>query len=168
MSQHQELLPCPFCGGPADLYDEQDTIKWISCEGKRCITLDSREGCLELGIPHETTAELVLRWNTRRVPTREPKISQARLFSQLVTLDQVKRASAVGEVQFHLLAKGGLVPDPLQGQSAEHDRLTAAFTEVHYLDLRAKAEAAEILTRHGLEGFEVTLHVTCADSSTKT
>jgi hypothetical protein len=76
------------------------------------------------------------------------KVTHARLFGRLATVNMVKRAAEF--VAFHRLAVDEIVPDPLHGQSDEHDRITAAFTEIYYLDQRVRAEAAEIFARHGL------------------
>lgn len=78
------------------------------------------------------------------------KITHAQVFKGLATVDAVKRVADF--VQFHRLAGDDIIPDPLHGQSDEHDRITAAFTELYYLDQRVRQEAVEIFTRHGLGG----------------
>lgn len=55
----QVLLPCPFCGGPAEIWNAHQNPKrtaWIACMG-RCCVLVSKE--------HETTEEAIQAWNTR-------------------------------------------------------------------------------------------------------
>ena len=56
-----------------------------------------------------------------------------RILSTKEDLDLVKQGIDVGDVQFHLLAHNQK-PDPLIGQSSQHDRLTAAINELHDLD----------------------------------
>lgn len=54
-----ELLPCPFCGGKAELWrahPHPDRAAWIACMGK-CSVLVSKE--------HKTDAEAISAWNTR-------------------------------------------------------------------------------------------------------
>jgi hypothetical protein len=80
--------------------------------------------------------------------TQNGKVAHASVFNGLATLDLVKHGT--DSWQFHRLEGDRLNPDPLHGQSEEHDRLTAAFTELHYLDQKIRAEVAEIFARHGL------------------
>ena len=81
--------------------------------------------------------------------------------NKTLTLDLVKRAYEVGEVQPHRLW-GDEIQSPLQGQSAEHDNLVAAFSELHRLDKSLREQARAIFERHGLSehGFaaSVTFH----------
>ncbi|OOY15107.1 Lar family restriction alleviation protein [Thioclava sp. DLFJ4-1] len=54
-----ELLPCPFCGGPAELWQAQDNRPaWIACMG-RCVVLISKE--------HATNEDAIKTWNTRAI-----------------------------------------------------------------------------------------------------
>lgn len=70
------------------------------------------------------------------------------LFAQPVTVADVKYVHEAIAFQPHHNPDPG--PDPFQGQGEEHDRLTAAFTELHHLDQRVRAEAAALFERHGL------------------
>jgi hypothetical protein len=71
-------------------------------------------------------------------------------FAAPVTVADVKDAYEAVRLQPHHNPDPG--PDPFQGQGEEHDRLTAAFTELHHLDQRVRAEAAALFERHGLGG----------------
>lgn len=52
-----ELLPCPFCGGPAELWRAHNQRPaWVGCMG-RCAVLVTRE--------HKTDAEAIATWNRR-------------------------------------------------------------------------------------------------------
>jgi Lar family restriction alleviation protein len=54
-----KLKPCPFCGGPAELWragTHPDRAAWIACMGK-CSVLISKE--------HKTDEEAIAAWNTR-------------------------------------------------------------------------------------------------------
>lgn len=71
MHTHEDLAPCPICGGPATLYPDQSGPGWVACDGHDggCVTMDGRDGIPEEGIPHETPAELRARWNRRTTLT---------------------------------------------------------------------------------------------------
>ena len=52
-----ELLPCPFCGGDADIWRASgERTAWVACMG-RCSVLVSKE--------YTTDAEAIAAWNTR-------------------------------------------------------------------------------------------------------
>ncbi len=55
----KELLPCPFCGGKAEIWkahpENPKRNAWIACMGK----------CVVMTKEHETTEEAVKAWNTR-------------------------------------------------------------------------------------------------------
>ena len=71
---HEDLAPCPICGGPATLYPDQSGAGWVACDApqSRCVTMDGYDGIPEEGIPHETDTELRARWNRRTdSPARE-------------------------------------------------------------------------------------------------
>jgi len=52
------LLPCPFCGGPAEIWRaREDRPSWIACMGQ-CVVLVTR--C------HSTDAAAIASWNTRK------------------------------------------------------------------------------------------------------
>lgn len=58
-SSLNDLLPCPFCGGPAEMWNAFSNPKrpaWIACMG-RCAVLVTDE--------HKTTEEAIKTWNTR-------------------------------------------------------------------------------------------------------
>jgi hypothetical protein len=82
--------------------------------------------------------------------------------NKTLTLDLVKRAYEVGGVQPHQLWGDDIQPDLFQGQSAEHDNLVAAFSELHRLDKNLREQARAIFERRGLSehGFaaSVTFH----------
>ena len=61
MTDHT-LLPCPFCGGEAEIWRASADPKrpaWVGCMG-RCAVLVSRE--------YETTEEAIAAWNRRTPP----------------------------------------------------------------------------------------------------
>lgn len=50
-----ELLPCPFCGGPTETWD--DGVFWhVICKSEDCAAMSS---------PCFTEAEAIAAWNTR-------------------------------------------------------------------------------------------------------
>ena len=63
-----ELLPCPFCGGQAELHQTYDmetkeVIGWfVWCNNKRC-------ECMPETNDHFTEAEAIAAWNTRAATT---------------------------------------------------------------------------------------------------
>ncbi len=62
------LLPCPFCGGEAEIWRaHMERTAWIGCMGK-CSVLVSRE--------YKTDAEAIAAWNTR-APTDHERTVQA-------------------------------------------------------------------------------------------
>lgn len=73
-----------------------------------------------------------------------------RLIHTKEDLDLVKKGIDVGTVQFHLLVNSEN-PDPLIGQSSQHDRLTAAINELHELDLEVRERAKDIFKKYGFE-----------------
>ncbi len=71
---HEDLAPCPFCGGPAALYDDPSGPGWIACDAPtdRCVEMSGKDGMPEAGFPHETHDSLRARWNRRAdSPARE-------------------------------------------------------------------------------------------------
>jgi hypothetical protein len=73
------------------------------------------------------------------------------VFNCIVTPDlfsNIKQASEVGDVQFHRLLTSDA--DPFSGQDEFHDRLTAAFNEIHDLDQEVRARTSDIFTKYGL------------------
>ena len=53
----QDLKPCPFCGGPAELWQALDgRPAWVACLG-RCSVLVTRD--------HTTTEDAIAAWNRR-------------------------------------------------------------------------------------------------------
>lgn len=64
---HDDLAPCPFCGGPAALYDDPSGPGWVACDGPTgpCIEMMGKDGMPEDGFPHETHEQLRARWNRR-------------------------------------------------------------------------------------------------------
>ena len=65
MTDHT-LLPCPFCGGEAEIWRASADPKrpaWVGCMG-RCAVLVSRE--------YETTEEAIAAWNRRTPPAAVP------------------------------------------------------------------------------------------------
>lgn len=52
-----DLKPCPFCGGPAEMWRAHEKRRaWIACMG-RCAVLITRE--------HDTDEQAAACWNTR-------------------------------------------------------------------------------------------------------
>lgn len=67
MITHEKLLPCPFCGGEAEIWRASADPKrpaWVGCMG-RCAVLVSRE--------YETTEEAIAAWNRRTPPAAGPE-----------------------------------------------------------------------------------------------
>lgn len=64
MSETQELLPCPFCGGEADVRMYQDESLW-----SHAIVTKTQVGCNECDYSFATEPgyeiEALDRWNTR-------------------------------------------------------------------------------------------------------
>lgn len=64
-----DLLPCPFCGGPAELWRANETHKlkaWIACMGRCAVLITSQ---------HTTDDEARKVWNTR-VPIESKEADQ--------------------------------------------------------------------------------------------
>lgn len=59
-----ELLPCPFCGGEADLIDMSDAYERECWVAHQCPSGASAET-----YSYETAAEAIAAWNTRAVET---------------------------------------------------------------------------------------------------
>ena len=76
--------------------------------------------------------------------------SHMRLFTKVITLAGVKEAMNLVDAQIHRLSEDCVQPDPFHGQSEEHDRVVAAFTELYYLDQRVREEASAVFAKHGL------------------
>jgi len=69
MTDHN-LLPCPFCGGEAEIWRASADPKrpaWVGCMG-RCAVLVSRG--------YETTEEAIAAWNRRTPPAAVPDVSK--------------------------------------------------------------------------------------------
>lgn len=63
MTEAPDLLPCPFCGGPAEIWRaHEDRPAWIACMGK-CSVLVSNA--------YKTTEEAITAWNTRATGWRD-------------------------------------------------------------------------------------------------
>jgi replication fork clamp-binding protein CrfC len=84
------------------------------------------------------------------------------VFSHLITTDMlegVKRASEVGNLQFHRF----LTPnaDPFAGQNEFHDRVTAAFNEVAELEQEVCERVSAIFAKYELgdHGFGASISV---------
>lgn len=66
-----ELLPCPFCGGEAELWSGVKHARWsarVSCKDPCC-------GTFKPGISakkNECVAEAIADWNTRAQPCAAP------------------------------------------------------------------------------------------------
>jgi len=58
----EELLPCPFCGGPATGPEPADSTWWIECE--RC----------EFTIERNSKVWTIDTWNKREVNTQQGKV----------------------------------------------------------------------------------------------
>ena len=59
-----QLKPCPFCGGKAELWRAHaERTAWIACMSK-CSVLVSKE--------HKTDAEAIAAWNRREIPAAQP------------------------------------------------------------------------------------------------
>jgi len=73
------LLPCPFCGGEAEIWRaHMERTAWIGCMGK-CSVLVSRE--------YKTDAEAIAAWNTR-VPTDHERAVQAAVAKAVEAADK--------------------------------------------------------------------------------
>ena len=55
-----ELLPCPFCGGEAELANPYGIGWYVRCK---------RPGCAMMGYDNETEAEAIAAWNSRAEQT---------------------------------------------------------------------------------------------------
>jgi hypothetical protein len=84
------------------------------------------------------------------------------VFSCLITPDMLaslKRASEVGNVQFHCLL--GPNADPFAGQSEFHDRITSAFNEIANFEQEVRAQVSAIFAKYKLgdHGFGASISV---------
>lgn len=80
MSQPIELLPCPFCGSPAKMAEDEvdhwngwDYVIWIDCTAKGCLvhietSLIGKEARQEPAKVVSARAELTAQWNRRATP----------------------------------------------------------------------------------------------------
>lgn len=105
------LAPCPFCGGPAELWRAQaGRTAWVACMG-RCAVLVSQE--------HKTDDEAVAMWNTRALPQPAPGIERvaeaARVLLEAWGEDkwgrwEVPRKALDAAIDVHGLALGDISP----------------------------------------------------------
>lgn len=78
-----KLKPCPFCGGPAEIWKaNHNRSAWIACMG-RCATVISRE--------HKTDAEAIAAWNTR-TPTLADALALPEVKALVEAASQLSRA----------------------------------------------------------------------------
>lgn len=73
-----QLKPCPFCGGKAELWRAHaERTAWIACMSK-CSVLVSKE--------YKTDAEAIAAWNRRAIPAAQPSPDVA---AQVVAVDHL-------------------------------------------------------------------------------
>ncbi len=73
-----QLKPCPFCGGKAELWRAHaERTAWIACMSK-CSVLVSNE--------HKTDAEAIAAWNHREIPAAQPSPDVAELVDMTYSL----------------------------------------------------------------------------------
>lgn len=59
ITKNSELLPCPFCGGEAEMHYDANGSKWVACENRECAIQPY------LYRTKRTEAEAIAAWNTR-------------------------------------------------------------------------------------------------------
>ena len=65
MNGETTLLPCPFCGGKAECYQDEDGYWQVNCKSGWLGLTQKCPGDSCIGYSYDTEAEAVEAWNTR-------------------------------------------------------------------------------------------------------
>ena len=97
-------------------------------------------------------------------PEPEAEALVQHLLPREASIAMIKRASEVGDVQFHRLGDDVPKADPHLGEDKERDRLARAFDALRRLDEEVRHRAEAIFKANGLagNGFMGTVHFSYA------
>lgn len=143
----EALLPCPFCGGPAELWKARANRRaWIACV-KRCLAVTREFSSDEEAIAHWNTRDLptIRSWLAEQglavVPTSGPDYRLLRSGEPIQSGDQALAddCQSVGPLSLALAEAN----DRIRAFTAERDRLRDPFVAA----LAALAAAISLLER---------------------